>query len=449
MLNSNAHENEQKTVAPEVVARTESRDWSSKNELSALIIDFRNKTISNDEFYRKVYPLIRLFCRYVKNHSKSNYFTNEIMDHVVQNVMIGFYKYIAEKVDLDENFIGYLYRTVLREVYQHNKESHVIKTSGQKDKNGKTIHFAKVDSIDFSVDAEGGGSTDGMLGINAHEFAEYDSLNEDSESHIGHGLSHHEISLDKNKALNKLRILIEEKQNCLYHLNNKSYKQMKDNFNMTNASFATSSSDKDLINSIKLKPIGVGGVSQNFATESKPEGAAVKRKNKVNLNKETMSPEKRILTEIRENLCLSVEDFAQAVGVSTYVMSSYLYRVDVQPKDWVVTAAKALQGDNSETFNKIKKLKKLYGNKKMSEILHDWSVKLGFDLNSTKVVAAIFNTTPTTILRWKNNNNKPSLLMLNTYYEIALLNIRSGEVALTETKSKSKTKPKTKETVVA
>lgn len=427
------------TMADDAVIIQARGKWAFEDELSSLITSYRRGDVKKEIFYSKVYPLIKQFCRYVKNHSRSDYFTNEIMDNVVQNVMIGFFKYTAEKVDLENNFIGYLYRSVLREVYQHNKESHVIKTSGQKDENGNKIHFAKVSSIDSSFD-DSEKSSDGMLATNSHEFAEYDSLNNNSESYIPHGLTSHEGGLDKEKALNKLRNLIEENENCLYHSDNKSYKQMKDNFNMSETPKVKAGSILDKIN---LSPIGVAGVRKEVVIETKPKGAAVKRKNKINLDKENMSPEKKILTDIRESLCLSVEDFAEAVGVSTYVMSSYLYREEVNPKPWVVKAAQELVGEHSEAYKKISKLKALYENKRMSEILKDWSEKLNFNLDSTKVVAAIFDTTPTTILRWKNDSNKPPILSLSSYYDIAVFNISSGKMAeFIENEKKAKGKSK-------
>lgn len=423
--------------------------WVFESDLSTLITAFRNKTISQESFYNKVYPLIKQFCRYVKNHSRSDYFTNEIMDNVVQNVMIGFFKYTAEKVDLENNFIGYLYRSVLREVYQHNKESHVIKTSGQVDNEGKKIHFAKVSSIDSSFNQNDSQPADGMLGSGSHEFSEYDSLNDDTSSHITHGLTSHEGDIDRVKALNKLRILIEEKENCLYHSDNKSYKHMKDNFNMSETSKVKTEDGKSMAAKFQLKPIGMAGIRQEAVIETKPEGAVVKRKNKVNLDKAKMSPEKLILTEIRENLCLSVEDFAEAVGVSTYVMSSYLYREEVNPKAWVVKAAQALIGEHSEAYVKITKLKALYENKRMSEILKEWSEKLNFDLESTKTVAAIFDTTSTTILRWKNDSNKPPLLSLSSYYDIAVHNLTHGKIDLDADKPEREKKTKNRRLVEA
>ncbi len=418
--------------------------WAFENELSSLITSYRQGDVQKEVFYNNIYPLMKQFCRYVKNHSRSDYFTNEIMDNVVQNVMIGFFKYTAEKVDLENNFIGYLYRSVLREVYQHNRESHVIKTSGQKDENGNKIHFAKVSSIDSAFD-DSEKPSDGMLATNTHEFAEYDSLNNEAGTYTPHGLTSLDGVLDKEKALNKLRKLIEENGNCLYHSNNKSYKQMKDNFNMSETPKVKAESILDKIN---LGPIGVAGVRKESIIEVKPKGAVVKRKNKINLNKENMSPEKKILTDIRESLCLSVEDFAEAVGVSTYVMSSYLYREEVNPKPWVVKAAQELIGEHSESYKRISKLKAQYGNKRMSEILKDWSEKLNFNLESTKLVAAIFDTTPTTILRWKNDSNKPPILSLSSYYDIAVLNISSGKVTeFIENEKKSKVRVKKEVTV--
>lgn len=375
----------------------------------ALLADYRDKKIRDTEFYNAMYPKIAAFCKYVKNHRKASYFNDDILDDVTQRVMINVFKW-GEKIDLTQNSMGYLYKMVLREVYQSNKENSVIRMNGQTDEEGNKLHFANVDSIDKEV-FEGASNT--FLDVNIAEFADADSHAESDGETIATSIN---SRIDRENALNKIANLVVKNDNCLYYLNNESYKQLKDNLMNNNTGYT-------------IKPQGIAGVDGNaeVKVEKKLPELAVPMKNKKrNIDLESMPPKKKELYRIKELLHLSLEEFAERVGVSTPVMSSYLYRDNVSPRQWVVDAALKLEADNSEICAKVTKLKEEYGDINMSAILKMWSEKLNFDLENTKLVADIFDTSATTILRWKNDCNKPPLLNLQSYYEIAVYNLRTN-----------------------
>lgn len=431
MQNSNELELELDVEVVEVIEKT----WGGKNELCELILAFRNKTITSDAFYRAAYPLVAGYCKYARNHSKLTYFTTDILENVIQNVMIIFYKGVAEKVDLDQNFLGYLYKIINREVYQFNRELSVVKTSNQKDSEGKTIHFASVKSIDEKFSSSSSEMEGGLLEINAQEFADYDSLNNDSSHDGPNNLSHNERNIDTQNALNKLAKLIDVTDNCLYHVDNKSYKYMKDNFIMQNTEHTKEA--QELSAKFKVKPIGIAGVSKTKVIE-KQETVAVTPKNVKKLDRENLTPDVKFLFDAQAQVGMTVEDFAAQLGVSTPNMNAYLYR-GVKPKPWVMERAKELiSSDKKELVERIQGYKAIYGKKTMEEILDMWGKKLNFDVNSTKLVAEIFGVTTTTVLRWKSNLHKPVLMELNAYYDRAKFNLI--EMARAEADKKSKAK---------
>lgn len=384
-----------------------------QSAIVSLLSDYREKKIGESSFYNAIYPRILAFCKYVKNHKKASYFNDDILDDVTQRVMINVFKW-GDKIDLTQNSMGYLYKMVLREVYQSNKENAVIRVNGQTDEEGNKLHFASVDSIDKEVFE---GAANNLLDINIAEISEIDSHAETEGQTANNSI---DSRIDRESALNKIANLVVKNDNCLYYLNNKSYKQMKDNFMSNNTAGSTG---------FTMKPQGIAGVNAKaeVKVEHKLQELAVPMKNKKrNIDFDTMAPKKKELYRIKELLHLSLEEFAERVGVSTPVMSSYLYRDNVSPRQWVVDAALKLEADNSEICAKVMKLKEEYGHLDMSAILKLWSEKLNFDLENTKLVAEIFDTSATTILRWKNDCNKPPLLNIQSYYEIGVYNLRTN-----------------------
>lgn len=379
-----------------------------QSAIVTLLSDYRAKKIRETEFYNAIYPKLAAFCKYVKNHRKASYFNDDILDDVTQRVMINVFKW-GEQIDLTKNPMGYLYKMVLREVYQSNKENSVIRMNGQTDEEGNKLHFASVDSLDKGAFED---ATNTFLDVIVGDISEADSHAETDGEAISNSIN---SRIDRENALNKIANLVVKNDNCLYYLNNKSYKQMKDNFMSNNTGYT-------------IKPQGIAGVdddAQIKVVKNLPELAVPLKNKKRAIDFENMAPKKKELYRIKELLHLSLEEFAERVGVSTPVMSSYLYRDNVSPRQWVVDAALKLEADNSEICAKVTKLKEEYGDVNMSVILKTWSEKLNFDLENTKLVADIFDTSATTILRWKNDCNKPPLLNIQSYYEIAVYNLRT------------------------
>lgn len=135
-----------------------------------------------------------------------------------------------------------------------------------------------------------------------------------------------------------------------------------------------------------------------------------------------LSKEQQELVDIKNTLGLRHQDFAIMLDIGLPRLSSYTYGRTASVPAEVMKAARQLLEENNQISMQIKEK----FSRPMSEILTEWSEKLG--TRSDAELAALLGVVSMTINRWKKNETRPDLSALNRYDRIVELIVNNTSI---------------------
>lgn len=125
----------------------------------------------------------------------------------------------------------------------------------------------------------------------------------------------------------------------------------------------------------------------------------------------TLTPEQLHMREMRVQLDLSQAAWAHELNISAATIAAYEYGRTQSVSKEVYEAAK-------ECFARLRhilKTRKRFDKMTMCEIVDDWAARLKVDPNDMRSMAELMGKQVSTILRWRNNTQRPDIMALKDY----------------------------------
>ena len=189
----------------------------------------------------------------------------------------------------------------------------------------------------------------------------------------------------------------------------------------------------------------IPGVIVGDATAPKKKANAVNKQPANSQGKipRLLTPEQKHMREMRIKLNYSQATWAKHLDVSTATVAAIEYgRVQKVNKEIYAKALAAFEDGGHVIENRAK-----FDNRPMSEILDDWAKRLNVDPQDSRALAKLLKKEPSTIFRWRNNQQRPDIHALEEYDDrvTRLAEYLKEEIAIKEQivlKKPSKTKEK-------
>lgn len=160
-----------------------------------------------------------------------------------------------------------------------------------------------------------------------------------------------------------------------------------------------------------LKTTAMGGLAGGEITVESPQEPVVKRETKR--AKKQLTALQQEIVDARGSLSMTQQDFATAIDIDLFRLSSYEYG-RANPPPMVMDKVRLLIKGGNPRLNQVKVLKKTY-EQPMSEILNRWCQEYKLDYTNDHQLAMAMDTTPATIHRWKKDDVKPSVDEIEKY----------------------------------
>lgn len=163
------------------------------------------------------------------------------------------------------------------------------------------------------------------------------------------------------------------------------------------------------INGRTEMPVLLPGVD-SIAVEKKPSIDDVitpYRGQRISTYQRTSEQEE--LRNIRLQLGMTKEMFAEQLGIKQSTLDSYEYGKTNSVPGPVMSAARRLAENSSDD---LAEARKKFEGLSMNEILQGWAERLGVPIENATLLANMLNTTATTIRRWRDDKVRPDLAKL-------------------------------------
>lgn len=157
-----------------------------------------------------------------------------------------------------------------------------------------------------------------------------------------------------------------------------------------------------LVQGVKIVP------SITIPTATKP---AAKKQPK----RKVLTPEQKRIVEVRMALGMTQPEFADALNIEVPRLSSWEYGRTKSVPDWVPEAVEALMRNGNAKYEKAQKL---FGNKKMSQIVDQWRKQLHIEEGDIFSLAHVIGVSEPTIRRWYADEVRPTIQSLIDYNEV-------------------------------
>lgn len=136
----------------------------------------------------------------------------------------------------------------------------------------------------------------------------------------------------------------------------------------------------------------------------------------INSTEGRLTPEQKRLKDIRNEIGLKLEDYANYLSITQASLSAYIYgRTDAVPPD-VIRTADRLHKEHCERFEQQRLV---YEGKSMDEVIDYWCGLLGIeravDEKWVGVIAGLVNVKPITVRRWIQEKYRPPIRKLIGY----------------------------------
>lgn len=131
--------------------------------------------------------------------------------------------------------------------------------------------------------------------------------------------------------------------------------------------------------------------------------------------KKTLSRDQKRIVEIRMALGMTQPEFAVAINVRVPRLSSWEYGRTKGVPDWALQNAEDLMREGNAKYETGMKL---FGKKKMSQIIEQWRKYLHVAEGDIYSLAAIIQTSEPTIRRWYSDEVRPTVQSLVDYNDI-------------------------------